>query len=198
MYELKDKDGNIRSMTILSSYNKVCNICGQYFKKCDKYTVIVIPTKYRCVPKLKSNWLVHTHEWLNFIEGIETEEEQFSKMSKHKKPHKKEFTEDEKLKLEAFKKSCFNFGFRKVFEKPYGIKCQQSGSSLYAEFNVYTGHIDIDFKGKHGLFDAFYIGDMKSKIYNSMNEILGLPKVEEYSAREEISKVVEEVNKMMK
>ena len=196
MYEMRDKDGNIRSLTILPSYNKVCNLCGQYFKKGDKYSTVVIPTKYRDNGKLKLNWIVHTDEWLEFIKDIKTEEEQFLKMSQHKKPHKKPFTEDEKLELDAFRKSCYNFGFRKVFEKSYGLKCQKVGSSVYIEYNIYTQNMEVDFKGKHGLFDGFYMGEIKSKIYNGMNEILGISERDNYSANTEIKKVFDEVDKI--
>ena len=120
------------------------------------------------------------------------------KIINHKVPRKKEFTEDEKLRIDCFKKACFICGFKEEFNKPYGIKMKQCGSSVYLEYNVYQDAIDLDFRGKRGLFDNFYKRQIIANVYNKMHEYMGDGKVDDYSMSKDFEKLNNHVNEIMK
>ena len=112
------------------------------------------------------------------------------KFSKRRTPKKAEFTAEEKAKIDAFRSACHHYSFWNDVEKPYGLKCQKRGSSLYVEYNVYADSIGIDFRGKRGLFDTFYEKQIVTNIYNKMHEILGDGKHDDYSATKTINDIL--------
>lgn len=197
MWEWKNSDGTIRKFKI-NTGDKRCPICGQYIRKKEEVCIIVPPTEARKkYKKLKDNLMVHYDEWIEFCKENITEEMFAEKLSKHKTPRKKSFTELEQKYIDAFKTACSTFGFYECFEKPYGIKCKQHSSSLYLEYNVYSDEINIDFRGKKGLFDGFYMREIVTKIYNKMHEILDDGQLKEYSAKDTIQKIVSETEKIV-
>ena len=199
MWAMRLKDGRIRSMKTKYISDKKCALCGQYFKSDEEYCIIVIPFEYRSKhKKLKNNLLCHTDEWVKFSEGVTTYDEMAEKIINHKVPRKKEFTEDEKLRIDCFKKACFISGFKEEFNKPYGLKMKQCGSSVYLEYNVYQDAIDLDFRGKRGLFDNFYKRQIIANVYNKMHEYMGDGKVDDYSMSKDFEKLNNHVNEIMK
>ena len=77
------------------------------------------------------------------------------------------------------------------------IKCKKCGTSIYVEYNVYADHIDLDYRGKRGMFDGFYTRQIIANIYNKMHEILGDGKYDDYSAAKTIDNIYREVEKMI-
>ena len=192
MWVWKDSGGTVRQFKTFGDDAKKCPVCGQYFKKDEKGCAVVPPMEIRKnYPKLRQNLVVHYDEWMAFCEGVASDEELAEKFSKHR-PKKKDFTDEEKSMIEAFRSACFDYGFRKEIAKPYGLKCQKNGSSLYVEYNVYMDSISIDFRGKRGLFDSFYEKQIATNIYNKMHDILKDGKHDDYSASKTIEKIYSE------
>ena len=75
---------------------------------------------------------------------------------------------------------------------------KQRGTSVYLEYNVYMDTIDLDFRGKRGLFDSFYKKQIIANVYNKMHEYLADGKVDNYSMSAEFEKLNNEVNDIMK
>ena len=198
MWAMRLKDGTIRSMKTDYMHDKKCFLCGQYFKSGEEYCIIVIPFEYRSKhKKLQSNLLCHTDEWVKFSEGVTTYDEMAEKIINHKKPRKNGFTEEELFKIGCFRKACMDYGFREEFEKPFGLKMKQRGSSVYLVYNVYQGTIDLDFRGKRGMFDSFYKKQIIANIYNKMHEYMGDGKKDTYSIDAEFKKLNDEVNNIV-
>lgn len=196
MWEWKDSNGIVREFKP-NSDTKRCPICGQYFKKGEKGCVIVPPMEVRTQhKKLQQNMIVHLSEWEAFCEGITTEEELVQKFIKHRTPKKQEFTENEKERISAFRSACVAYRFYEEFEKPYGLKCKLRGSSICVEYNVYSDTIDIDYRGRKGMFDGFYTRQIVTNIYNKMHEILGDGKKDDYNVDKTINSVFEEAKKI--
>ncbi len=195
----KTKDGEVREFTPLGDNPKRCPICGQYFKKGEKACVVVQPMEVRKMhKKFNQNMLVHYPEWVEFCKDVTTDVELANKLIQHKTPRVAKFSDDEVRRLNAFVSACRTYGFFVEYDKPYGKKCQQRGSSVYLEYNVFTDSIDINHRGKRGLFDSFYERQIVANIYNKMHEILKDGKHDDYSAAKTISGIADEVNKSMK
>lgn len=196
MWVWRDSDNKVREFKMFGDDPKKCAICGQYFKKGEKGCAIVPPMEIRTrFPKLKQNLVVHYDEWIKFCDGITNDIELAEKFSRYRRPKKADFTEDEKRRIDAFRSASRSAGFWKETEKPYGLKCQKNGSSLYVEYNVYADSISIDFRGKRGLFDSFYERQITTNIYNKMHEILGDGQHDDYSASKTIEKIYTEARK---
>ena len=197
MWEWKTSDGTVRQFNASDNKTK-CPICGQYFKRGEKGACIVPPMEIRSkYKKLSQNLIVHLDHWEVFCQGIATETELAEKIQKHKTPKKASFTEDEQKKISAFQSACREYGFWEITEKPYGVKCKKCGTSIYVEYNVYADHIDLDYRGKRGMFDGFYSRQIIANIYNKMHEVLGDGKHDDYSAAKTISNIYKEVEKMI-
>lgn len=198
MWEWKTQDGTVRQFNACSN-DKKCPICGQFFKKGEKGCAIVPPMEIRKgYKKLAQNLVVHLDEWTAFCKGVTTDIDLAEKFAKHRVPRKKEFTSEEQKKIDAFRSACHRNGFHEDYDKPFGIKCKQGGSSIYLTYNVYADTIDLDYKGKCGLFDGFYTRQIIANVYNKMHEILGDNKHDDYSASKTINSVFEETTKIMK
>ena len=75
---------------------------------------------------------------------------------------------------------------------------KQCGSSVYLEYNVYQDVIDLDFRGKRGMFDNFYKRQIIANVYNKMHEYMGDGKVDDYSMSKDFEKLNNHVNEIMK
>lgn len=198
MWVWRDGNGIARQFNPNTHVPRRCPICGQYFKKGEKACVLVPPMEIRAKnKKLSQNLIVHYDEWMDFCNGVATDEELSTKFTKHRIPKQKSFTTEQNKMIEAFIKASRDFGFRREFEKPYGVKMQQIGSSLYVAYNVFADTISINHRGKRGLFDGFYEREIIAKVHNKMHEILGDKKTDTYSCVKEIQKINEKVNETM-
>lgn len=199
MWTWKTKDGEVREFVPTGDNPKRCPICGQYFKKGEKACVVVQPIEVRKMhKKFNQNWIVHRREWEAFCEDVNSDEELANKLIKYKTPRVEPFTENEIKHINAFVSACRLYGFFVEYDKAYGKKCQQRGSSIYLEYNVFTDKIDIGHRGKRGLFDSFYERQIIANVYNKMHEILNDGKHDDYSASKTIAGIADEVNKSMK
>jgi hypothetical protein len=198
MWVWKDSDGTVRQFIPRTDSPKRCPVCGQYFNKGEKGCVIVPPMEIRkSNKKLSQNLIVHYDEWVKFCEGVTSDEELSAKFASHRVPRQKPFTPVQKEKINAFSRACFDYGFRKEFEKPYGVKRQRIGYSLFLEYNVFADTIDIDHRGRRGMFDSLYERQIIANIRNKMNEILGNGEHDDYSCAKEMEKITNEVKKTM-
>jgi hypothetical protein len=201
MWEYKTDDGMVKHFTLSSEQTKRCPICGQYFKKSEneKICLIVPPMKIRLDnKKLLTNFLVHYDEWEKFCDGITTDEELSEKFRKHRVPKQLPFTNEEHKRIDAFIQACKEVSFVKEFNKPYGIKMQQQGSSLYVEYNVFADSININHRGKRGMFDGFYERQIIANIYNKMHQILNDGNNDMYNYKEAIETINKQVNEIAK
>ena len=197
MWEWKDLDGEIRTFKP-NPNTKRCPICGQFFKKGEKGCIIIPPMEARTQhKKLQQNMIVHLDEWQTFCENITTEKELIQKFIKYRTPKKKDFTGEERKRISAFRSACVAYRFYEEFEKPYGLKCKLRDSSIYVEYNVYSDTIDIDYRGRKGMFDGFYTRQIVTNIYNKMHEILDDGKKDDYSVEKTIASVVKKANEIM-
>lgn len=198
MWAMRLKDGTIRSMKAKNMHDKKCFLCGQYFKPNEDYCIIVIPFEYRSKhKKLKNNFLCHTNEWIEFSKGVNTYDEMAEKIINHKIPRKKEFSDEERLKIDCFRRACIDYGFREEYEKPFGLKMKQKSSSVYLIYNVYQDTIDLGYRGKCDYLYFVYQRQIISVIYNKMHEYLGDGKRDEYSMKLEINKFHDNIKKIM-
>ena len=198
MWSFKDKDGNIRSLDGKYCNGQTCFICGQHIKTGEKYAIIIAPIEFRNHKKLKKNLVAHTEEWNKFSNGIITDMDMNEKILSHKTPRKKPFSEEEQEKIKCFEKACYDYNFKEVYNKSYGLKCKQRGSSCYVEYNVFTNKIEVGFRGKRGLFDSFYERQIIANVYNRMHEYLGDSKRDEYNYKKSIQELNENVEKTLK
>lgn len=197
MWEWKTSDGIVRQFNACDN-SKKCPICGQYFKKGEKGACIVPPMEIRNkYKKLSQNLIVHLEHWSAFCDGVETDVELAEKFQKYKTPKKMPFTDEEQKRISAFQSACRDFGFWEVYEKPYGIKCKKHGTSVYIEYNVYSDCIDLDYRGKRGMFDGFYSRQIIANVFNRMHETLGDGKHDDYSATKTIDNIYKEAEKMV-
>lgn len=198
MWVWKDSNGTVREFVPIG-HSKRCPICGQFFKKGEKACVIVPPMEIRIKnKKLSQNLIVHYNEWVEFCNGVSTNEELANKFCKHRIPKQQSFTTEQNNNINAFIKASSEAGFRKEIKKPYGVKMLRVGSSLYLEYNIFTDKIEINHRGKRGLFDSFYEQQIVANVYNKMHEIIGDGKKDNYSCAKEIQKLNQEVNETMK
>lgn len=197
MWEWKHQNGEVRQFRVTPS-DKRCPICGQYFKSHEKGIAIVPPMDIRKLyKKLSQNLTVHHQCWVDFCDNTTDDVKLAEKFQKHKRPAQNIFDADEIARINAFRMACLKQGFCEVFEKPYGLKCKQRGSSVYIEYNVYSDSIDLDYRGKRGLFDGFYSRQIIANIYNAMHATLGDGKKDDYSATKTINSIIQETEKMV-
>ena len=198
MWVWKTKDGEVREFSPIGS-TKRCPICGQYFKKGEKACVVVQPMEVRKMhKKFNQNMMVHYPEWVAFCADVTNDEELANKLIKHKTPRVNSFSEEEVRHINAFTSACRLLGFFVEYDKPYGKKCQQRGTSLYLEYNAFTDKIDVNHRGKRGMFDSIYERQIIANVYNKMHAILNDGKHDDYSATKTIADITAEVNKSMK
>lgn len=199
MWTFKNADGSNRSLNAAYSNNRYCFLCGQYFKKNEKFYIIVVPYNLRSLSKkFSKNISVHADEWEEFIKDVKSDEELAEKLIAHKTPHRKKFTEEEQHRIKCFQEACYHYNFKQVYDKPWGLKCKQVHSSCYLEYNVHLDKIDLDSRGREGLFDGFYKRQIIANIYNKMHELLGDNKFDSYNYKDSINEVNKQVNEMMK
>lgn len=201
MWEMKLSDGTKRVFKVFKSlsYDKQrCMVCGQYFNHGENFYLVIPPSIFKSkYKKLSLNLAVHCDDWNSFCKDL-NEDELIDKIIKYRTPKVRSFTEEELYKLECFKKACWVYDFKQEYTKPFGVKMKRSGSSLNITYNAFSDNMKIDYKGRKGLFDGFYLHQITANVYNKMHEYLGDGLRNNYSASEEIKNVFDKVNNMIK
>lgn len=196
-------NGNLKVQKANFSVNKPCFLCNNFLRRGEELIFVIIPAQYRGTHKnLKENFYCHKDEWLEFVKDCSTYDDVAEKLKKHKKPKRESLTDEDAIKIRAFEKAAFKFGFTEDIKRPYGIKMKIPKSSAYAEYNVYADQFIVEYNNKVGLFETFVESEMHSRILNEMNKLLGNGgEVEIKSAIQEVNKVlsntIETVNKII-
>ena len=198
MWEMYDSDKKPRVFAARHSHGKRCGLCKTFFRPEEKFYIIVIPSALRgSHSRLKENMFVHVNEWDELCNGVTTDEELAAKIIGSKFKKSNELSEDESNRLDAFKKACMAYNFKMEVSKPYGVRMRQRGSSVYVDYNVYMDMIEVDYRGRRGLFDGFYQKQIATNIYNEMHKILADGKHDNYNYKDSINQVMAEVGKTM-
>ena len=199
MWEMCDSEKKPREFKARFSHNKPCGLCKTHFRTDDMFYIIIIPNALRgSHARLKDNMFVHVDEWDEICKGVSTDDELAEKIIKSKFKKKNILTTDEQSRIEAFKKACMAYNFKMEVSKPYGVRMRQRGSSVYVDYNVYMDMIEVDYRGRRGLFDGFYQKQIVTNIYNEMHKILADGKHSDYNYKDSINQVLNEVNETMK
>lgn len=180
-----------------NSNDSRCEICGNYFQKGDNYYLIICNAIPEARERKLKNFMAHVDCWNHFCDGIDSNLLLAEKLKKHRKKSPV-LTEDHKKAVAAFQDAAYQFGFHQLSQNSKtGIaKAKIPGSSLYLTYNPYTDFLFLHSQiRKKGLFDPFYEKEIVVRIRNAMNQILGIVETNDYSAKEEIQKVIDQTCK---
>ena len=191
--------------------DKVCYLTGEYFKKDDMITLFFtndkrirdLKDKYDLKNLKAGNVWVKTKELsilFDMFENNEEIDELVILINKSKKRKKKlVFTDEQKEKIDAFKKACRSWSYystSEAYKKEIICKLRRSSSTL--RYNVFKDSINFDSRAKQGMFDFLFINQFTGNVRNEMNKILGVEEVKVLNPQEEVNKVVDDVNKMFR
>ena len=147
--------------------------------------------------KLQLNFAVHKDCYREFIKGVKSDEDLAYKFANHKKPNKKQFTEEEKNRIKIFEEVCNEYDFYEVINKPYGLRMKKKGTSMTLDYYVYIDTVDFNKRYRPGLFDGFYERELVALVYTKMHNRLGDGKKDEFSAEKVINEVFEKTENIV-
>ena len=198
MWEMLDSNKNARRFSAKYSNNHTCGLCGTFFKKDDTFYIIMIPNEYKNKHKrLNRNMYVHCQEWDEINNGVIDDSDLINRIINYKKK-KNILNEEEASRLDAFKSACIDCGFRQEIKKNYGVRMKKAGTSVYLDYNVHLDTIDINSRGRRGLFDSFYDRQIIANIYNKMHKIIGDGKADNYDSNKQIAEMMDKVQNTVK
>jgi rRNA maturation protein Rpf1 len=171
-----------------------CRLCGQYVQKGEAYSIVVIPMPYR---KEQGNFVVHTHEWEEFKQGVENMDILVEKLINTKKPKAKNATPIDETVVEAFKKVLQDKGYR--IKKETRTRIYFKASRKMATFYFDKQFKSIEFEGRaNGLFDGMFLREFYSRLEEALNKELGKEVEEGYRVNKAIQEAMDTVDKIMK
>jgi hypothetical protein len=169
-----------------------CRLCGQYIDDGQEYYLVVLPFPHS---KAERNFIVHSHEWEGFAEGMEDAKLLVEKLSSVKKSRPKNQTKVDETVVEAFK--------RVLDKRRYRIK-KETANRIYfkASRNLAVFYFDkrfktLEFEGRaNGLFDGIFLREFQSRMLEDLQKELGNKPEEGFRVEkvvQEAMKTVEEI-----
>lgn len=191
---LKNATGAVTINPVHTSPER-CAICGQYFRKGEKVSIIMCPEEF--VHLRVNRKMVHLDEWNAYGIDVHSDLDLAEKLLSHRQPRVKSLTADETARINAFVQAAMQLGYTREYRTSCGRKCKKPGTSITIEYNVYLDTIRISSRGKEGLFDGFYKRELIAQVFNKMHEILGDNQRDNYTAQASMTQVFDDVKKMM-
>jgi hypothetical protein len=166
-----------------------CKLCGQYILEGEEVYIVYPPPNDKTL-----TWgIVHRKELDAISEGM-TEDEKMNMLRGKKMPKFKGFTEEQKANAEFFKQVCYKRGYKNETLSKRTLKMGKRGTSFVFTYDMITGKISSDYRGRTGLFDGLFINQWITEIQREVNILQGKTPCKVVTASSVIQKAVDKTN----
>ena len=169
-----------------------CKLCGQYILEGEDTYIVYPPSNDKSI----TFGIVHSQELDAISEGL-TENEKLEKLRGKRTPGFKGFTEEQKANAKIFEDVCCKRGYRTVTMSKRTLKVGRRGTSFKFTYDMITGKIGSDYRGRTGLLDGLFIMQFESEVQHEMEKLQGKEPCKIITVNSVIKQAVDETNKLM-